>query len=110
MMFELHLMRRQSGLLTAFLAVAGLCAARPLGAQTPARSAPSFDVVERTIDHIHVALRSGGVTCRDVVQQYLDRIAAYNHQRPTLNAVQTVNARALAEADRLDSVAKVSGE
>jgi Asp-tRNA(Asn)/Glu-tRNA(Gln) amidotransferase A subunit family amidase len=92
------------------VAVTGLCAARPLGAQPPARSAPSFDVVESTIDDVHVALRSGGVNCHDIIQQYLDRIAAYNRQGPALNAVQTVNGRALAEADRLDSVAKASGQ
>src|SRR5262245_33055335 len=92
--------------LALLLTVAGWCPAVMLGAQAPASSSPAFDVVESTIDDIHVALRSGRVLCHDVVRQYLDRIAAYNHQGPALNAVQTVNARALAEADRLDSMAK----
>jgi amidase len=66
--------------------------------------AQRFDVSEATIASTHDALRAGRVTCRQVVQQYLDRIAAYDKQGPALNAIQNVNPRALAEADSLDAV------
>jgi Asp-tRNA(Asn)/Glu-tRNA(Gln) amidotransferase A subunit family amidase len=49
-------------------------------------------------------LRAGRTTCRALVQQYLDRIAAYDKAGPALNAIQHLNARALAEADSLDAV------
>lgn len=39
-----------------------------------------------------------------MVQQYLDRISAYDKTGPTLNAIQHVNARALTIADSLDAV------
>ena len=93
------------------LVLAGLCAAAGLtgGRRAQAQSASPFDVLESSIDDIHVALRSGRVICHAVVEQYLDRIEAYNRQGPALNAVQTVNARAIAEADRLDATAKGSG-
>ncbi|MDB4879578.1 MAG: Amidase [Gemmatimonadetes bacterium] len=70
-------------------------------AQRPRRAA--FDVVETTIPEVHRALRSGAVTCRGVVQQYLDRIAAYDRTGPALNALVVVNPRALAVADSLDA-------
>ena len=67
----------------------------------PQRAAP-FHLEEATIDSIHGALRAGQLTCRGLVQLYLDRIAAYNHDEHDLNAVQTVNPAALDEAARLD--------
>ena len=66
--------------------------------------AQRFDVIEATIASTHDALRAGRTTCHAVVQQYLDRIGAYDKTGPTLNAIQHVNARALAEADSLDAV------
>ena len=58
---------------------------------------------------MHSALKSGRVTCRDLTQLYLKRIAAYDKSGPTLNAVQTVNPEALREADKLDAWWKKSG-
>ena len=43
------------------------------------------------------------------MQAYLDRISAYDHQGPTLAAVLTLNSKALAEAERLDTVYARSG-
>lgn len=80
-----------------------LVAALVLACAFPAR-AQRFDVVEATIATTHDALRSGRTTCRAVVQQYLDRIAAYDKTGPALNAIQHINARALLEADSLDAV------
>jgi amidase len=59
----------------------------------------SFTVVEATIPELQAALRSGRVTSRELVLQYLARIATYEDK---LNAVITVNPRALEEADVLD--------
>jgi len=46
------------------------------------------------------------LTCHQLVQAYLDRIAAYDKAGGplSLNSIQTVNPRALAEADSLDAV------
>ena len=68
-----------------------------------------FTVVEATIDDIHAGYKSGQLTCRQVVQAYLDRIAAFDQQGPKINAMITVSATALAEADRLDAAYKSAG-
>ena len=75
----------------------------------PAQPANTFDVVEATIDGIHTAMRSGALTGTQLVQSYLDRIAAYDQTGPKLNAVQNVNPHALREAADLDARFKASG-
>ncbi len=60
---------------------------------------PPFSVVEATIAEMQAAMRQGRVTSRGIVQQYLDRIAKYEER---LNAVITLNPRALDEADARD--------
>ena len=62
-----------------------------------------FRLLEATIDDAHAAFASGELTCRALVQGYLDRIAAYDQTGPSLNAVQTINRDALAQADALDA-------
>jgi amidase len=86
-------------------AIYGFCLASPVLAQ----SANRFDVVEATIDGIHAAMRSGGLSCTQLVQTYLDRIAAYDQAGPKLNAVQNLNPRALQQAADLDAKFKASG-
>ena len=66
-------------------------------------SAQSFRLLEATIDDVHASLTSGQITCRELVQLYLDRIEAYDKNGPELNAVQYVNPRALQEAGKLDA-------
>lgn len=73
------------------------------------KATDGFHLLEATVDSIHEAMRSGRLTARQLVQWYLDRIAAYDQQGPALNAVQTVNHQALAEADRLDAQLRSSG-
>ena len=68
-----------------------------------------FQVVEATIEDVHRAYESGGLTARQLVQMYLDRIEAYDQQGPKINCVITINPRALEEADKLDAAFKVSG-
>ena len=60
---------------------------------------PAFSVVEATIPQMQSAMAQGRVTSREIVQQYLVRIATYEDK---LNAVITVNPRALEEADARD--------
>lgn len=61
-----------------------------------------FEPVEATIADIHRAFRSGKLTCRQLVEAYLKRIAAYD-QVTKLNAIVVINPNALAEADKLDA-------
>jgi len=88
----------------ALVLIAFAASAPPAWAQ---RSA--FNVMETTIDDVRAALRSGEATCRSLVRDYLARIEAYDKSAPGLNAVQTVNPRALQEAERLDSLFRASG-
>src|SRR5687768_14420093 len=58
-----------------------------------------FNVVEATIPQMQEAMAKGQVTSRQLVEQYLIRIAIYEDR---LNAALAVNPRALEEADALD--------
>lgn len=71
----------------------------------PTASAP-YDVIEATIPELQAAMEEGRLTSRDLVQQYLMRIAVYEN---LLNATITVNPNALAEAERLDRERTESG-
>ncbi|MGH9350102.1 MAG: amidase family protein [Vicinamibacterales bacterium] len=77
----------------------------PLAAQARRRAALTgrtpepFSVVEASISDLRAALEQGRTTSRAIVQQYLTRIAMYEDR---LNAVVTVNANALSEADARD--------
>src|SRR5882672_7558744 len=81
----------------------------PEAAQAQSTGTAPFQIVEASIDDIHMAFRSGRLTARQLVQGYLDRIAAYDKQGPTINSVITLNPDALAEADRLDAAFRSSG-
>jgi amidase len=59
----------------------------------------TFSVVEASIPEMREALEQRRTTSREIVQQYLTRIAMYEDR---LNAVITVNATALKEADERD--------
>jgi amidase len=72
-------------------------------------SIATFDILETTIEDIHNAYQSGQLTARQLVQAYLDRIAAYDKQGPAINAIITINSSALDEADHVDSAFKASG-
>jgi amidase len=78
-------------LLVGLTTTAGLSQARP--------PAPPFPVVESTIRDLQAAMAGGRTTSREIVGQYLQRLAVYEDR---LNAALAVNARALAEADALD--------
>src|SRR5262249_54993352 len=58
----------------------------------------AFDVLryeEATIADIHAAFKAKTLTCRTLVQMYLDRIEAYDKKGPALNAIVVTNPEAL---------------
>lgn len=61
-----------------------------------------FRFVEATIADVQSAISSGRMTCRQIVQGYLDRIAAYDAPSG-LNAISMINPGALKRADAIDS-------
>lgn len=63
----------------------------------------AFDVMEKSIEDLQRAMQTGEVTSRQLVDIYLARIAAYDQQGPTLNAIATLNPRAREAADALDA-------
>ena len=69
----------------------------------------AFNVLETTIEQVHIAYKSGELSCRQLVQMYLDRIECYDHKGPAINAIISINPDALKEADRLDSAFKAGG-
>jgi amidase len=69
-----------------------------------------FNVVEATIDDIHQAYKAGTLTAHQLTQMYLDRIDAYDKRGPMINAVITLNPKALEEADRVDAEYKRTGK
>ena len=73
-------------------------AALPLSAQT----APPFDVVEATIAQVHDAMRTGRLTCRELVGAYLKRIEAFDKNGPALNAIVVLNPDVEKQAVELD--------
>ena len=90
------------------LLVAVLAGLLPVVTPAQSPSAPrrattsGFDVTEATIAGAHAAMRAGTLTCRGLVNAYLDRIAAYDHRGPALNTLIAVNPNALTVADSLD--------
>ncbi|MCE2487925.1 MAG: hypothetical protein J4F42_20620 [Desulfurellaceae bacterium] len=69
----------------------------------------SFRWEETTIAQIQTALQAGAVSCAELVDGYLARIAAYDRGGPRLNSIVTVNPRAQDEAARLDAELAASG-
>ena len=85
-------------------ALAGALLATTGAAQTPPRkgspgkaTAP-FSVVEAGIPDLRAALEQHRLTSRELVVQYLTRIATYEK---TINAAVAINAHAIADAEAL---------
>ena len=77
-------------------------------AESQAGQNSTFVPEEATISDIHAALGAGRITCVQVVQAYLRRIEAYDDRGPALNAIITVNPRALETAADLDRIQAAS--
>jgi amidase len=61
-----------------------------------------FDVTEKTVPELAAAMRNGTTTSKRLVQAYLDRIEAFDHRGPAINAIISINPKALDEAEALD--------
>ena len=90
-----------------YLRVAALCPAlllawTPTASGQSLRTGASIEVHEMSIAGLQQALTDHEVTSRQLVQAYLDRIAAYDRDGPSLNAIASLNPGALAQADALD--------
>src|ERR1700690_627419 len=69
-----------------------------------------FQLMEASINEIHRGFESGKLTCHSMVQQYLDRIKAYDQQGPALNAMLYVNPKVLEQADAMDKQLKLGAK
>jgi amidase len=67
-----------------------------------AQARRGFDIEETTIAGIHSAFKAKTLTCRALVQQYLDRIESIDKKGPAINAIILTNPKALSTADSLD--------
>jgi amidase len=61
-----------------------------------------FQIFEATIEEINRAFDEGSLTSEQLVQYYLERIEAFEDRGPAINALITVNPKALARARALD--------
>lgn len=68
----------------------------------PSQQPPPFHIEEATIAEVHAAMKDGRLTCHQLVEGYLHRIAAYDKNGPAINAIIEVNPDAVKEADDLD--------
>lgn len=75
----------------------------------PVNAQSDFDVFEASITEIQSALDAGRVDSVQLVQQYLNRIQAYDKQGPRLNSIVRVNPQALTQARALDNERQQSG-
>ena len=62
----------------------------------------SFELNEVTVDDLQARMQSGELTAAAIVEMYLSRIEALNHQGPELNAVIATNPDAISIAEGLD--------
>ena len=86
------------------LPAVGLFAVLSLGSPRAVDAQPKpFVLEETTIADIHGAFGAGTLTCRQLVAAYLARIEAYDDDGSALNAIITVNPRALETADEMDA-------
>lgn len=74
----------------------------------PLRAA-TFDLQTATVADINAAFDAGALTSERLTQLYLNRIAAYDKAGPHINAVITLNTKALETARALDAERKAKG-
>ena len=72
-------------------------------------NAKTFNLATATVADINDAFNAGALTSEKLVQLCLARIKAYDHAGPHINAIITVNSRALEIARALDTERKTSG-
>ena len=86
---------------SSLLLALGLSLLRPAHAE--------FALESATIADLQAAMKAGSLTAEKLTQLYLARIAAYDKQGPTINAVITLNDKALDVARALDAERKAKG-
>lgn len=91
-------MKRVALILVAIVAIF----ARPVPAQPPFGTPNQLQLVEATIEELQLALRAHLITSEQLVQMYLNRIAAYDQVGPHLNSFIHLNEHALDEARARD--------
>jgi amidase len=82
--------------------------APPPSVPAAAASSQAFTWAETTLDDVRTALVTRRISCRELIEGYLDRIDAYDRQGPNLQSVIAVNPAALDQADALDAKIGVS--
>jgi amidase len=75
---------------------------RPVVAQPPFGTPNELQLVEATVEQLQLAMRAHLITSEQLVQMYLNRIAAYDQAGPHLNSFIHINQNALAEARARD--------
>src|SRR4029453_6849219 len=75
---------------------------RPVPADSPFGPPRSLQLVEASVLELQLALRSHLITSEQLVQMYLNRIAACDHAGPMLNSFIHLNENALDEARARD--------
>ncbi|GIO15821.1 hypothetical protein J19TS2_53760 [Cohnella xylanilytica] len=68
-----------------------------------------FELLEADIMGMQNAMEAGKLTSVELVQMYLDRIAAYDQQGPAIKSIISVNQEALKTAAALDAERKEKG-
>jgi Asp-tRNA(Asn)/Glu-tRNA(Gln) amidotransferase A subunit family amidase len=86
----------------AIILAATLAAVLHPGGDAWADFAPHIILEDATITQVHQAMVDGRLTCRALVDSYLERIAAYDKAGPRINAIVALNPKALTEAEALD--------
>lgn len=76
---------------------------------TTAAHAATVDLSDATIADLDAAFAKGTLTSEKLVKMYLKRIEAYDKQGPGINAVITLNPKALEQAKALDKERKAKG-
>lgn len=74
-----------------------------------AANAATFDLQTASVEDINKAFDAGALTSEKLVQLYLDRIAAYDKKGPRINAIITLQPKALELARALDKERKEKG-
>lgn len=68
-----------------------------------------FSLESATIQSVHDSMSNKELSCRKLVEMYLERIEKYDQKGPKLNSVIMLNPKALELADELDKKFKESG-
>jgi amidase len=68
-----------------------------------------FSIEEASIADIVRSIESRRMTCERLVEEYLERISAFDKRGPSINALISINEKALDEAKRLDRHFEASG-